>query len=167
MISEILPLVNAFEEIPGCTMGENTFWKVLQDITTSLELVKPLEGEKAKEGCASAEEAVVEANHDILQSRPDDSETPDETKDREEMDLLTWGQAQEEEDAELEDPELEHNGTVTDVPTETGQPTAWPLMTRIDLLEKETVVQIGKDTSVTVCKAKLNKLTLTKIVKKG
>jgi hypothetical protein len=169
MISEILSLVNAFEETPGHKMEENTFWKVLKDITTSLE-IKPSEVDKTKEGRSSAEEVLVEANHDLLQSRPNESETPNETEDMDEMDLLAWEHAQEAEDAELEDPIIDATGTSTDntlVTTNIEEPASLPSTTRIVISDKETVVQIGKDKSVAVRKAKLNKLALTNIVKKG
>jgi hypothetical protein len=40
MVSEILYLVHSFAEMPGQKMGINTFWKLLKDITTSLEVKK-------------------------------------------------------------------------------------------------------------------------------
>ncbi len=38
MVSEILFLVDAFSETAGQKIKENTFWKVLKDVSTSLEV---------------------------------------------------------------------------------------------------------------------------------
>jgi hypothetical protein len=176
MLSEILFLADAFTEIPGRKMTEETYWKVLKNVTTKLEDEEETkDDDKVKDGRSSTEQLAVEVNHELMQNTPNENETPLEIQDTTEMDQLEWHLTLEDDDEELavevaipilnEDNEVDDEGE-----SDTNDVTMnAPLRSTIVLEDNETSIQVGKvqKKKMTVRKAKLNPLALSDIVAKG
>jgi hypothetical protein len=108
MVSEILLLADAFTEIPDRKMSEDLFWKVLKNVTTSLDRNDDTEENgDLTEGRSHAEHALVTVNREMMQNNPLQSETSEEVADASELDQLAWFNRMEEEDAALFDSDEE------------------------------------------------------------
>jgi hypothetical protein len=175
MLSEIMFLADAFIETPGRKMTEETYWKVLANVTTTLEDKDNTNEDKIKDGRSATEQVAVDVNHDLMQNTPHENETPLEIQDTSEMDPLEWHQTLEDNDEELAEevavPILNEDNQV-DNEAENDNATGVadnPQRTTIVLADNETSIQVGKvqKKKMTVQKAKLNLLALSDILAKG
>jgi hypothetical protein len=108
MVSEILLLVDAFNETDHRAMNVKVFWSVLKDVTTTFEDEAKDDDEcEGNDGRSEGELALVEVNRELMRNSPLENETTEEVADANEMDQLAWFQQLEDEDAAMFDAAME------------------------------------------------------------
>jgi hypothetical protein len=164
MVSEILTLADVFVETPGRKFTNDTFWKVLKNITSTLVVEK--KEDRAKEGRSEGEVILAKVNRELLNNEADKDEVPDEVEDMGDMDLLAWEERLQDEDEDDDGLTEEPDREIDEAAENTGEATR-RTTARINVSDKETVVQVGKTKSVLVRKAKMNPLAVTNIIENG
>jgi hypothetical protein len=179
MIAEILALGNAFTEIAGRKMEDNTYWNVLKLITTTLNGgEEKADADQNKDGRSTGEEAMCSINKEMADNTPGLNETPDEVEDAPELERLEWLNCVDGVDSEFIDDdeeelerEMESGDAAGGDPTGDVEPPTDRAPRRQQILmddsETEVIIGIVQQTKVNVNKAKFNRLGVVDLVSKG
>ncbi len=101
-----------------------------------------------------------------MNNRGDKDEVREEGGDMGGMDLLAWEERLQDEDEDDDGLTEEPDREIDEAAENTGEATR-RTTARINVSDKETVVQVGKTKSVLVRKAKMNPLAVTNIIENG